>query len=55
MDLVKITYYRYDDVGNMENAIVTRQQVSEIKRLIPYITIVSEEIPPEGSKPNYSL
>lgn len=55
MDLVKITYYRYDDIENTESAVLTQHQVDEVERLIPYITIVSKEAAPEGSKPNYSL
>lgn len=40
MDLVKIIYYRDDNVENVKTAIVTENQLDDIKRFLRHIRVI---------------
>lgn len=55
MALVKIIYYRNQDVDNVKTAVVKDTQAQDIKRLLPHIHITAIAPAPIGAIRDYIL
>lgn len=55
MALVKITYYRNNNVDNLKSAIVKETQVNDIKHHLSHIRIIKIENAPANAKRDYIL
>lgn len=55
MKLVKITYYREQEVDKIKTAVVKESQVKDIKYSLPHIQIIKVSLAPQNAKRDYVL